>query len=313
VPLLEEADELLGTDTRAEQHAARRERQRRERHAQETLDLLHGSRSVDNELADEAEELTATDLIDAERLAERQEVSDTRTAAERAAADRTWTYGHVIVDEAQELSAMAWRVLVRRCPTASMTVVGDVAQTGSAAGASSWSEALRPHLRDAWRLEELTVNYRTPAEVMAVAAEVLAASGAEATAPRSVRQTGERPWHLAVDEEDLAKRVAEDAAEFSGLAGTTAVVVPPSRLDQVTAAVPGATDELTDGVVVLTPAGAKGLEFDSVLVVDPLAIVAEGVRGRHDLYVALTRATQRLGVVHPGELPAELAGAMIAR
>ena len=79
------------------------------------------------------------------------------------------------------------------------------------------------------------------------------------------------------------------------------------------ARVPGGTGELTDGVVVLTPAGAKGLEFDSVLVVDPAGIVAEGVRGRHDLYVALTRATQRLGVVHSGRLPAELEGAMIAR
>jgi DNA helicase IV len=313
VPLLEEADELLGTDTRAAQDAARRDRVRRERHAQETLDLLHGSRSVDNEIADEAEELTAADLLDAAGLADRQEVADTRTAAERAAADRTWTYGHVIVDEAQELSAMAWRVLLRRCPTRSMTVVGDVAQTGSAAGASSWAEALRPHLRDAWRMEQLTVNYRTPAEVMAVAAEVLAASGADAAAPRSVRSTGEEPWHLPVAETGLVERVASEAAGLSTLPGTTAVVVPPSRLDAIADAVarrlPGTgTDELTEGVVVLTPAGVKGLEFDSVLVVDPLGIVAEGVRGQHDLYVALTRATQRLGVVHPGPLPAELGG-----
>jgi DNA helicase IV len=294
---------------------------RRERHAQETLDLLHGSRSVDNETADEAEELTAADLLDAEALAERQEVADTRTAAERAAADRTWTYGHVIVDEAQELSAMAWRVLMRRCPTRSMTVVGDVAQTGSAAGASSWSDALRPHLRDAWRMEELTVNYRTPAEVMAVAAEVLAAGGAEAAAPQSVRSTGEEPWHKAVDGTELTERVAEEALAFAEHPGTTAVVVPPSLLDPVADAVAatlpgtgaGGTAELTERVVVLTPTGTKGLEFDSVLVVDPAAIVAEGERGRHDLYVALTRATQRLGVVHSGALPPELDGAMIAR
>jgi DNA helicase IV len=316
VPLLEEADELLGTDARAAEASARRERLRRERHAQETLDLLHGSRSVDNETAEEAEELTAGDLLDAAGLAERQEEVDTRTAAERAADDRTWTYGHVIVDEAQELSAMAWRVLMRRCPTRSMTLVGDVAQTGSAAGASSWAEALRPHLRDQWRLEQLTVNYRTPAEVMAVAAEVLAAGGADADAPRSVRSTGAAPWRLRVDVAALADRVAVEAARLDELAGTTAVVVPPSLLDPVAGAVAerlpgsaaGAAAELTEGVVVLTPAGAKGLEFDSVLVVDPVSIVAEGVRGQHDLYVALTRATQRLGVVHPGDLPAELGG-----
>jgi DNA helicase IV len=216
---------------------------------------------------------------------------------------------------------MAWRVLMRRCPTRSMTVVGDVAQTGSAAGASSWADALHPHLRDAWRMEELTVNYRTPAEVMTVAAAVLAASGAAATAPRSVRSTGEEPWHLPVDDEKLAQCVAQEAARLAELGGTTAVVVPPSRLDAVADAVAatlpgsgaGRTAELTERVVVLTPAGAKGLEFDSVLVVDPVAIVAEGVRGQHDLYVALTRPTQRLGVVHPGELPAELVGVMIAR
>ena len=78
------------------------------------------------------------DLIDAARLAERHEEGDDRELAERAAADRTWTYGHVIVDEAQELSAMAWRVLMRRCPSRSMTLVGDVAQTGDLAGAASW-------------------------------------------------------------------------------------------------------------------------------------------------------------------------------
>src|SRR4051794_4962052 len=136
VPLLEEADELLGVDDSAERARAEREQQRRRQHAQETLDLLHGSRSLDNEREEESEELTAGDLLDAEGLAERQEAADTRSTAERAAADRTWTYGHVIVDEAQELSAMAWRLLLRRCPTRSMTVVGDVAQTGSLAGAS---------------------------------------------------------------------------------------------------------------------------------------------------------------------------------
>ena len=132
MPLLEEADELLGVDDSA---AARRRPGATSSaaggDAQETLDLLHGSRSQDAETEAEAEELSAFDLLDAEGLAARQEERDTRTTAERAAADRTWTYGHVIVDEAQELSAMAWRLLLRRCPTRSMTVVGDVAQTGS--------------------------------------------------------------------------------------------------------------------------------------------------------------------------------------
>src|SRR3712207_3627430 len=134
--------------------------------AQETLDVLHGSRSIDLEDEHlEAEVLSAGDLIGAEELAERQRTVDTRSTAERAAADRTWTFGHVVVDEAQELSPMAWRLLVRRCPTRSMTAVGDLAQTGTLAGAAAWDETLRPHVGDAWRLEELTVNYRTPAEI----------------------------------------------------------------------------------------------------------------------------------------------------
>ncbi|MDK3258856.1 helicase [Blastococcus capsensis] len=318
VPLLEEADELLGVDDSAERTAARREKQRRLRHAQETLDLLHGSRSTDWETEDESEELSAGDLLDAEGLAERQEETDGRSTAQRAAADRTWTYGHVIVDEAQELSAMAWRVLLRRCPTRSMTLVGDVAQTGSAAGATSWAEVLEPALgprdRRGWRMEELTVNYRTPAEIMEIAAEVLAAGGADASAASSVRSTGERPWARQVADEEFAAAVAEAAAELDAEDGTLAVLVPSSRLAAVTDAVrrrlpsASADGDLTAGAVVLTPQGSKGLEFDSVLVGDPAGILGEGVRGHNDLYVALTRATQRLAVVHTGELPVELKG-----
>jgi len=110
--------------------------------------------------------------------------------------------------------------------------------------------------------------------------------------------------------------VAEAAACFAAEEGTLAVLVPRARLDAVAAAVeerlPGASaggaSDLTVGPVVLTAEGAKGLEFDSVLVVDPVGIVADGVRGHNDLYVAMTRATQRLGVVHPGALPPELSG-----
>jgi hypothetical protein len=222
----------------------------------------------------------------------------------------------VIVDEAQELSAMAWRLLLRKCPTRSMTVVGDVAQTSSPAGADSWADVLRPHLGSAWRLEELTVNYRTPSEIMAVASEVLAAGSAAATATRAVRSTGVHPWSQRVDDADVPGAVADAAARFAEHDGTVAVLVPRSRIDAIAAVVgervpgasAGAPADLTAGPVVLTAEGAKGLEFDSVLVVDPLGIVAEGVRGHNDLYVAMTRATQRLGVVHPGKLPPELSG-----
>ncbi len=113
-------------------------------YAEGALEIVHGSRSLDLEDEIDPEILTATDLLDAGQLAERQADADRLTAAERAAADRTWAFGHVIVDEAQELSPMAWRLLMRRCPSRSMTLVGDVAQTGDPAGTSSWAATSGP-------------------------------------------------------------------------------------------------------------------------------------------------------------------------
>ena len=112
-------------------------------YAQGVLDVLDLEEDLDPEL------LRATDIVDADRLAERQRVRRYDSTAERAAADREWTYGHVIVDEAQELSAMAWRLIMRRCPTRSMTLVGDIAQTGDLAGAASWDDVLGPVRREA--------------------------------------------------------------------------------------------------------------------------------------------------------------------
>jgi DNA helicase IV len=314
VPLLEEADELLGVDDSAAQARAERHRRRELARAQETLDLLHGSRSTDLEEGEAAEELTAADVLDAELLAERQAEVDLRTTAERAAADRTWTFGHVVVDEAQELSAMAWRMVLRKVPTRSMTIVGDVAQTGSLAGASSWAGMLQPHIGDAWRLAQLTVNYRTPAEIMAVAADVLAVANPGTAPSQSVRSTGEEPWAEQVPEAELGPRVADVVAELTEREGTVGVVVPAGRLAEVAAAVraqvpdaqSGPRADPTKGPFVATPAEVKGLEFDSVLVVDPQAILDGGPRGASDLYVALTRATRRLGVLHPGPLPGVL-------
>ncbi|CAL9363131.1 hypothetical protein SUDANB106_00708 [Streptomyces sp. enrichment culture] len=317
VPLLDEAAELLGEDDRAARAAAEAERRERTALAQEALDTAHGSRSTDLEAGEEAEMLTAHDLLDAGLLAERHEEGDHRTPAERAAADRTWAFGHVVVDEAQELSAMDWRLLMRRCPGRSMTLVGDVDQAGARSGAASWGEALAPHVGDRWRLERLEVNYRTPAEIAEVAAGVLAALGTAAEPPRPVRSTGVRPWHLRVSPGELPCRLGELAAKEAVAVGEgrLAVIVPGARLAElgraVAAAVPGAETgrdvRLEGTVAVLDVARAKGLEFDSVLLVGPEEIAAASPRGLNDLYVALTRATRRLGVVHTGELPGALA------
>jgi DNA helicase IV len=316
VPLLDEAMELLGDDERRAQALVDREHRERIRYAQGVLDLAYGSRPTDLEVGEEAEILTVSDVADATYLAERYEEPDYRSPAERAAADRTWTFGHIIVDEAQELSEMAWRLLMRRCPVRSMTIVGDLAQTGELGGAGSWQRVLDPYLDGRWQLEELTINYRMPAEIMTVAADVLGQLDPALLVPRSVRQTGAAPWRLRVPAAALAERLAGMAASEARELGDRrlAVIVPGSRLRELGDAVAGAVPTAAIGqgpqqdsqVVVLDTRQAKGLEFDMVLVVEPGQIVAESPRGLNDLYVALTRATQRLGVIHAGELPTVL-------
>jgi DNA helicase IV len=277
------------------------------------LDLAYSSRSVDLNPEEEAEILSAYDIIDAERLADRYEEDDDRTAVERAAADRTWAFGHIVVDEAQELSPMAWRMLMRRCPARSMTVVGDMAQASDLGGGSSWQEVLEPHLGDRWRQERLTINYRTPAEIADVAGDVLAAIDPELHPPRPVRETGVTPWSRQAAAGKLPAALGELAgSEASRIgSGRLAVIVPGSRLAELTAAVADVVPDVISAeapdldrpVVVLSVTQAKGLEFDAVLVADPTRIVADSPRGLNDLYVAITRATQWLGVVHEGELP----------
>lgn len=129
-PLLDELAELLGIDDAAEREGAAKRWRRQIADAQGALDILTGSAPQDLEDELDPELLMAYDLIDASQLAERQDMKLHRTTAERAAGDRTWTYGHMIVDEAQELSDMAWRMLMRRIPNRWMTLVGDTAQTG---------------------------------------------------------------------------------------------------------------------------------------------------------------------------------------
>jgi DNA helicase IV len=317
VPLLDEAAELLGEDDRTVQARARAERRRRIAYARGVLELAYGSRSVDLNPDEEAELLSAYDILDAERLASRYEEDDDRTAVERAAADRTWAFGHIVVDEAQELSPMAWRMLMRRCPTRSMTIVGDMAQASELGGGSSWQEVLGPSLSDRYRLERLTINYRTPAEIAAVANDVLAAIDPELHPPRPVRETGVEPWRVQAPPGQLGRLLGELADQESAAigAGRLAVIVPVGRLDELTRAVGVAVPDvvledpsLDRPVVVLSVKQVRGLEFDSVLVADPARIVADSPSGLNDLYVAITRATHRLGVIHEGDIPSSLAG-----
>ena len=315
VPLLDELAELLGVDESAALRAAAHERNQAIEYAEGVLEIVAGSRSLDFE--DEEEEvLSATDVVDASAFAERYADIDSRTSAERAATDRTWVFGHIIVDEAQELSPMAWRLLMRRVPSRSMTVVGDVAQTGELSGTTTWDQVFEPYVAQRWRLAELTVNYRTPAEIMVVAADVLASVDPSLQPPRSVRSAGVEPWALRVRPgtlaDDLIATVRREAARIDD--GRLVVLVPTARelelgrelVEAVPEAAVGEQPDLLNKVVLMTVKQAKGLEFDAVLVVQPAEIIAESPRGLSDLYVAVTRATRRLGVLHIGDLPKEL-------
>ena len=309
VPLLDEAAELLGRDERAARARSAREQAQRVAYAQGVLDIAAGSGDSSDEV------LSAADLLDAGELAARHEAPGHQTMAERGAADRTWTFGHVIVDEAQELSEMAWRLLARRCPAKSMTIVGDIAQTGGPAGTTSWERVLEPLAGDRWRLARLTVNYRTPAEIMAATADLLAAIDPGQPPPQSVRKTGVLPWRTATTRDALPAALGELTVREAASAGRLAVIVPDAQVRELGKAVSraahgvsfGDNPDLTSEVVLLGARQAKGLEFDSVLIADPAEIIAASPRGRNDLYVAMTRSTQRLGVLHPGPPPAEIA------
>ncbi|MFD9134088.1 HelD family protein [Streptomyces bottropensis] len=216
-----------------------------------------------------------------------------RERAERLAQERT-EYAHVIVDEAQDLTPMQWRMVGRRGRHATWTVVGDPAQ-------SSWSdpdeaaeardEALGSRPR---RRFTLTVNYRNPAEIAELAAKVLALAMPGSESPSAVRSTGVQPRFVTAARETLARTVRAEAARLLDLVdGTVGVVVAMNRRDEAARWLAG----LGDRVVALGSLEAKGLEYDATVVVSPAEIADESPAGLRVLYVALTRATQQLTVV----------------
>jgi hypothetical protein len=360
VPLLDEAAELLGDPDEGSRAAAEaraaRERAAEMRYAEDVLEMLG--------LAGQ---------LDAETVADRWRGPRRRaSAAEHGATDREWAFGHLIVDEAQEVSPMLWRLLWRRCPARSATLVGDLAQAARPGAPTNWAQILTPHVGDRFRVERLTVNYRTPREIMEIAADVLAVAVPGATPPESVRSVGEKPLAIRAGapgeqadqqrldggpaertwagrtqadrdraEAALVDAVVAETIRTAGMIGEgrIAVITAPPALPAVRAAlwrvapellgaagnpdVDGArngagaragaaaarsvdgtnADVLDARVAVLSVADSKGLEFDAVLLVEPAELLAGPTRGLADLYVALTRATRSLTVVHTGELP----------
>lgn len=223
-------------------------------------------------------------------------------------------FGHVIVDEAQDLSPMQWRMLARRCPTGSMTIVGDLGQSSRPGAIGDWRQALEqlPVRRPA-RTSELTINYRTPSEIMDLAASVLAVTDPSITPPTSVRHSGSRPtFHqatptelaLTVLERIVATRAAIDEGKIAVVAPAELVPSLRGTLERGLGEVLPTGLEALDAPVALFAAGdIKGLEFDAVVLVEPGRIAGESVSGLRALYVALTRATRLLDVVHAEGLP----------
>jgi DNA helicase IV len=235
----------------------------------------------------------------------------------KAKAEELRTYGHIVVDEAQDLTPMQLRMLTRRSLSGSMTVVGDIAQATGHHAPSGWADVTR-HLPDRKpaHIVELSVNYRTPAEIMEVASRVLAAVSPELRPPQSVRSTGQAPVFVDAADSELTEAVAAAVRAQKGDVGggTVAVISPPSRVDALAAGLRDAglevgsaeADGLDTPVTLIPVTVVKGLEFDGVVVVEPAAIVEESPQGLHALYVALTRATKTLTVVHAQPLPPPL-------
>ncbi|MFE2582835.1 HelD family protein [Streptomyces sp. NPDC059378] len=202
------------------------------------------------------------------------------------------TFGHVVVDEAQELTAMQWRMVLRRCPARSMTLVGDFAQAGPATAASDWSQALGPHLGTRFTLHTLTVSYRTTQEILATTRDLLARIAPGQTPSRSIRH-GEPPRRLTARPHALAATVASElqaqAAAHPG--DLLAVICADARLDDM------ASTGITRWARLVPASEARGLEFDGCVVVGPQEITEARPSGERDLYVALTRATKRLCLI----------------
>ena len=226
------------------------------------------------------------------------------------------TFGHVVVDEAQELSPMQWRMLARRCPSGSMTIVGDLRQSLGGSGVASW-DAVLDHLPSGVprATATLSVNYRTPAGIMAVAESLVRDEADPAPHVRSVRESGRPPRFVASSAAGLRDAVRDALAAVAGEVGDgrVAVIHPASATALVRDLVPHPADPaaaLDAPVAAFTVDEVRGLEFDGVVLVEPSAIAAEHRHGAHALYVAVTRAVQALSVVHttPSPWPAGVGG-----
>jgi DNA helicase IV len=225
-------------------------------------------------------------------------------------------YGHVVVDEAQDLSAMALRMVARRSRDGrSLTILGDLAQATAPGATRDWVDAL-----DALgnppgaRVEPLSVGYRVPRQIMDLANRLLASTAAGLPATTSVRVSDHEPVFRPVVEHDLVRAAVVETERVLSLFPSVAIIAVTSRIGELVGGLrsrgvpttPPGQPPTVGEVSVLEPANAKGLEFDAVIVVDPAAFLTEPA-GAGLLYIALSRAVQHLSVVHTDALPSALA------
>ncbi|MDW3214488.1 MAG: AAA family ATPase [Ilumatobacteraceae bacterium] len=221
-----------------------------------------------------------------------------------------FTYAHVVVDEAQDHSAVALRCIGRRTPTGSCTLVGDVAQSTTPAGQERWHDVFR-HLGADGAVADLTIGYRVPEPILRVANRLLPHTGVDATPSRSVRLNGSPPSWSDADPGEVGAVAAATVVEVKHRHRLTGVVAPPERHDEIRAALStvglDAVDHVHelghDDVPLFAPEAVKGLEFDGVVVANPHEIFDGTTRGARLLYVAMTRAVQELAFVTDGEPP----------
>lgn len=309
IPLLDEALELLGPDPKqaARQAAKDAKRAEEEQFAKDTL----------------AQAGIGSGIVTSQMLLDNINGGSDELIAQHAAADREWTYGHIVVDEAQELTAMDWRMLIRRCPSRSFTIVGDVAQTSALGGTRSWAKTMdRLFGPEHWDLNELTIDYRNPQEVSDLASRFAEHEGLYVSTVKAVRHVDDSVRRIRVaDETALNARVAEEtlalAEEYVGDDGTGRIAVIAAS-QHVAALRDTVTDRLRESlprdrftrlseqnawdrqIMVCTTEEVKGLEFDAVIVVQPGEIEQSSparLVAAADLYVAMTRPTQRLLIV----------------
>jgi DNA helicase IV len=234
------------------------------------------------------------------------------------------TYLHVVVDEAQDLSAMALRMVARRAPSGSLTVLGDLAQATTPGGQRDWAVVAELlGVADRVDLRELETGYRLPGEILDWASLLLPEAAAGLRPARSVRRGGRPPLVRrcpSAGGPGVTAAAVEDVAGLAGSWSLVGVVAPPSMLAGLRAALlesgldvsPLDPSRLDHQVSVLSAGAAKGLEFDATVVVEPAVIVAEEPGGPRALYVALTRCVQELRVVHAADLPAALRSGVVS-